>query len=123
MTNAINTLADLIRDNGPIRTARVSSAQSGTQYSYWGATRYELRLTADGIPTNQSLERARSDRRSVRLAQWDCAELCERENRIQLQAIGRLTEADAQAVLYAFIIMPADCDDHPATAGTQLMYV
>lgn len=94
-------LAHHIRQHGPIRTARVSSAHSSTQYSYWGAVRYQIRLTADGSPTNCALERASSDRRSQRLVERDCDNLCESEDRIRCQTIGRLSESECGCVLLA----------------------
>lgn len=100
--SAINTLVDLILTHGPIPTVRVSSAQARGRaklYSYWGATRYEIRLTRDGQPSNVALERASSDRRSLRLAQRDASEIARRERRVECQEIGRLSEAAAARVL------------------------
>jgi hypothetical protein len=91
-----------IRTRGPIKTARVSSAQAkgnAKRYSYWGAARYQVRLTADGQPTNAACERASSDRRSERLAERDCEELCDREGRIRVQHIGRLSEDQCRELL------------------------
>lgn len=102
MSENLRRLADHIRMHGPIATARVSSAQArgaAKQYSYWGAVRYEVRLGADGAPTNRPLERASSDRRSERLAERDCDELCESEGRIQLQRIGRVRDADVARLM------------------------
>lgn len=95
-------LADLIRRHGPIPTVRVSSAQArgvAKQYSYWGAVRYELRLTRDGHVANVALERASSDRRSQRLAKADAAALAVREARIVVQQIGALSDIVAAEVL------------------------
>lgn len=90
-----NLLAHHIRRHGPIRTVRVSSAQSHTQYAYWGAVRYEIHLTRDGQPANVACERASSDRRSVRGAERDAAAT----GRLPLQTIGRLSEDDVFYVL------------------------
>lgn len=100
--SAIKTLVDVIRTHGPIPTVRVSSAQArgaAKRYAYWGAARYEIRLTRDGQPSNVALERASSDRRSLRLAEQDAAKLARRERRIVCQEIGRLSEAAAARVL------------------------
>lgn len=94
----LEILTKHIEANGPIKTARVSSAQSATKYSYWGAARYEIRITKAGHLSNVALERASSDRRSKRLAQQDCDALCEREGRIYWHGIGRLTERDAALI-------------------------
>lgn len=102
--SAIKTLVDVIRAHGPIPTVRVSSAQArgaAKQYAYWGAARYEIRLSRDGQPINVALERANSDRRSRRLAQQDAAELARRERRVCCPEIGRLSEAAAARVLRA----------------------
>lgn len=97
----LNLLTHYVRTNGPIETARVSSAQCGSScpWAYWGAVRYEIRLGRDGSPTNVARERAGRDRRSVAGAERDCDAMCEREGRLPLQRIGRLTEYDAQIVL------------------------
>jgi hypothetical protein len=100
--SSVSILAHHIRTHGPIKTARVSSAQAkgaAKKYCYWGAVRYEIRLTAAGLPSNIALERASSDRRSQRLAAEDCESLCEREDRIECPAIGRITEFSARAIL------------------------
>lgn len=98
----ISMLAHHIRTHGPIPTCRVSCAQArgaAKKYAYWGAVRYEIRLTKDGAPTNRPLERASSDRRSLRLAEQDCDAICEREGRVVVDRIGRLKEAEAEDVL------------------------
>jgi hypothetical protein len=92
---ALLDLAAELKRSGPIPTVRVSSAQASCPYSYWGAVRYELRLGRDGQPHNVALGRASSDRRSYRLAEADAAAT----GRLRCDAIGRLTEAQAQAVL------------------------
>lgn len=100
--SAINTLIDLILTHGHIPTVRVSSAQArgrAKRYSYWGAARYEIRLSRDGQPSNVALERASSDRRSLRLAEQDAARLARRERRVVCQEIGRLSEDAAARVL------------------------
>lgn len=92
-------LTQYIRDHGPIPTVRVSSAQSHTQYPYWGAVRYEIRLTREGCPTNTALERASSDRRSERLADRDADKIAAAEGRVRYQGIGRLDNEGAMEVL------------------------
>lgn len=98
----IHTLANLLRIVGSIRSARVSSAQArgaAKGYAYWGAVRYVIRLDRNGHPVNVARERASSDRRSYRLAERDCAEMCDRESRIECYRIGKLSWADADAIL------------------------
>ena len=102
----IDILADVIRAHGPIPTVRVSSAQSGTRYNYWGAVRYELRLTRDGRVANIAQERASSDRRSRRLAERDAEEIAEREGRIELQTIGTVGPSTAASVVDDLISRP-----------------
>jgi len=95
-------LADYIRQHGPVRAVRVSSAQArgrAKQYSYWGAARYELRLARDGYVIAVALERAPAARRARHLAAADASALAAREGRILCQAIGRLTEGQAEEVL------------------------
>ena len=95
----VSLLAHHIRTHGPIPTARVSSAQSGTRYAYWGVVRYEIRLRRDGAPTNAPLGRASSDRRSRRLAERDLDELCEAEGRVVCEGIGQIPEESAESWL------------------------
>jgi len=98
------TLADIIRERGPIPTVRVSSAQArgrAKQYSYWGATRYELRLTRDGRVSNHPLERATSDRRSYRLAYLDALYIAGREGRLLVDPIGVIGPAEEERVMRA----------------------
>ena len=97
--NSVQVLANYIANQGPIPTARVSSARSGAPYSYWGAVRYEIRLDRRGYPSNVAKECARSDRRSQSLATQDCVDLCNAENRIHLQRIGRLNLKTADYIL------------------------
>lgn len=102
MIDTIQMLVDHIRTHGPIPTVRVSSAQAigrAKSYAYWGAVRYEIRLTRDGQPANIALERAGSDRRSARLAKQDADKLAAREGREPCQRIGRLSREDAAIVL------------------------
>lgn len=102
---ALSVLAEHLRAHEPIPTIRVSSAQArgnAKNYPYWGAVRYEIRLTRDGRhPTNVALERASSDRRSYRLAERDADTLAADENRILVQTIGKLDETTAERVLAA----------------------
>ena len=81
-----------IRECGPLRAVRVSSAQvrgRAKKYSYWGAVRYAIGLSADGKRLQcMALERASSDRRSLRLAEDDAYELSFREGRVFTSHIG-----------------------------------
>lgn len=99
----MSALADLTTrlEKSPIRTARVSSTRTGSccPYPYWDAVRYQVRLSGRGYPTNVALARAGFGRRSIRLAEQDCDAICEREGRIKLPRIGRLTEQDASYIL------------------------
>lgn len=95
---SLETLTQML----PIKSCRVSSAKArgeAKKYAYWGAVRYQMRLTHDGLVTNVAMEAASSDRRSLRLAKRDAEELCARENRVMCQRIGHLTEEDAAEVL------------------------
>lgn len=97
-------LAYHIRTHGPIPTVRVSSAQAkgaAKGYSYWGAVRYEIRITRDGLPANRPLERASSDRRSIAGAERDLADLAEREGREECQTLGILPEGACASYLPA----------------------
>lgn len=90
MTTAKEQLASYIRAHGPVKTIRVSVAQArgaAKRYSYWGASRYQIELTRDGMPKHVALERARSDRRSHRLAEADAAAIAAREGRILVRWI------------------------------------
>lgn len=94
-TTALEKLTEYVKLNGPIKSARVSSAQAkgaAKKYAYWGAVRYQIRLTKAGHLSNVARERASSDRRSENLAHKDCWELAEKENRIILQNIGPVNE-------------------------------
>lgn len=102
--SALAIMADYLRLHEAIPTARVSYAQAkgnAKKYSYWGATRYEIRMTIGRYPSNMPNERASSDRRSEKLAQRDCDELCERENRLECHPIGRVSEATALSIMTA----------------------
>jgi len=81
-----------IRECGPLRTVRVSSAKArGTAkgYAYYGAARYMVTVAKsyDGL-CNVALEAASSDRRSVRLAERDAEAIALAEDRAETQAIG-----------------------------------
>lgn len=94
----VRTAAERIRQwieaSGPIKTVRVSSAQA-KQYQYWSAVRYRIVWSArHQWPVNVPVERASSDRRAHSLAVEDALALAEREGRIHLQAIGRLSHED-----------------------------
>lgn len=98
-------LAAYLKRNGAIPAVRVSSASArgrAGQYSYWGATRYEVCVGRSGAPVYRALEAARSDRRSKRLADADARELAAREGRLFLALDpGRLSESETLTVLEA----------------------
>lgn len=100
--NSIEALAAFIKANGPVPAVRVSSAKPrgrAKQYSYWGATRYQIDLGADGSPCNRPLERAGSDRRTRAGAIRDAEALASDEGRVLLQSFGYLTSDDCEEVL------------------------
>lgn len=80
-----------IREAGPVRAARVSSAQAKGRakgYAYWGAVRYAVKITRDGRLSAVALECAASARRSQRLAEQDCTKLANATDRIDGINIG-----------------------------------
>lgn len=97
-TNEYSQALEVLAPFLPIKTVRVSSAQASgraKQYAYWGTARYQLRAAKDGSGVvNMPLERANSDRRSVRLAESDARST----NRLRLQTIGKLGLSEALAV-------------------------
>lgn len=100
-TSALTILTQYLATHGPIGLVRVSSAQAkgaAKRYAYWGAVRYMLHLTADGVPTFAPEERASSDRRTIEGAQKDAEQIANTEGRIYIgqSSVGRLTEMDAQ---------------------------
>jgi len=100
---AKQVLADYIRQNGPIPTVRVSSAQAkgrAKRYCYWGIVRYEIALAKDGTPKHVALERAASERRSRRLAELDAERLAKEEGSIVVWfASGKLSDVQCEYVL------------------------
>ncbi len=112
----LETLASVIRKRGPIPSVRVSTAKQGSvPYPYWGAVRYSIRLAADGTPTNVAQEHATRDRRTIAGAERDAEAIADREDRVELQRIGRLTEADA-----AFVLLAVDVADAVRAAAKKL---
>lgn len=100
--SALERLAAIIRQYGPVPAARLSTAQArgrAKRYQYWGVARYEIALARSGEVISRALERASSDRRSYRLAEHDWNEVCERENRWPTSTIGRLSEDEAAEIL------------------------
>lgn len=95
-----------IRECGPLRAARVSSAQAkgaAKRYAYWGATRYVIGLAAPRGKSACGLvkvarERASSDRRSQRLAERDLEALCEREDRVDADLVA--ASCDPQSIAF-----------------------
>ena len=101
LMSATQILSDMLRACGSVGLVRLSSAQSGTKYSYWGAPRYELALTRDGRPMVRAEERASSERRSRRLAEQDATERAQAEGRVYVGQcrVGTLRDTDAEAML------------------------
>src|SRR5579862_2880582 len=90
-------LIDLLNSVNIIKTIRVSSAQARGKaklYAYYGATRYCVHLTTDGVPANYPEERASPDRRSYNLAVSDMDKISHIEYRIPIQSIGKLTDEE-----------------------------
>lgn len=95
-------LTAYLLEHGDIKAVRVSSAQArgaAKAYSYWGAVRYVVTLTRDGVPSMQAQERASSDRRSTAGAERDADDLADREDRIRIYGIGRTSAREAEAIL------------------------
>lgn len=102
--SAIETLREIVDTHGPIATVRVSSAQAhgrAKQYAYWGAVRYQIRLTAAGVLTHTACGRASSDRRTYFGAAKDAVALAERTGRLfpTHDRIGRVSEPMAAEIL------------------------
>jgi len=100
--SSLKTLKEIIVTCGPIPTVRMSVAKArgfAKQFKYFGATRYQLRLSVDGKLINMPLERARSEHRTERACSRRLQALSETERRIPLQTLGELDEADAEYVL------------------------
>jgi len=94
---AHEALIALVRERGPIKTVRVSSAGARgrtNKYPYWEAALYEVRVVG-GQLSNVVERGASSDRRSYRLAELDA----QRTGRIRVQRIGRLMNDDCAAIL------------------------
>lgn len=90
-----------IREGGPLRTVRVSSAQArgaAKHYPYWGAVRYAVKITRAGNLSAVALERASSDRRSVRKAEEDAWDMAVREGRVRADWLGTVTLDELAAV-------------------------
>lgn len=98
-----SAVVGVIRSCGPLRAVRVSSAQArgaAKRYAYWGAVRYAIKLSADGQRLIcAALERASSDRRSLRLAESDAEALAESEGRVETQHLGGMTPRSVAALL------------------------
>jgi hypothetical protein len=111
-TSARARLANYIRKHGPVKTVRVSSAQakgSAKKYAYYGAARYLIDLNRQGEPTHICLSRARSDRRSFRLAEQDALAIAAEEGRLVVDyRTGKLNEQQCAMILEQIM-------DHPST--------
>jgi hypothetical protein len=102
MNENLIKLIEVIQTRGPIKTARVSSAQArgfAKKFAYWGVARYQIALGADGQPVNKVVSGASSDRRSLRLVTNDLEDVCSSEVRVKLNRIGHLSDLDAELVL------------------------
>lgn len=99
-------LSILIKEIGPIPAVRVSCAQASgaaKKYSYWGATRYEIRnRKRDGIPIAVAVERASSDRRSIFRANQDAEEIAGKEGRFFCDK-GELNESDCEDAIHFLV--------------------
>ena len=87
-------VAHLLNVHGAMSAARCSSAHSHTDYAYWGAAEYEIRIGGKGYPIAACVRAAGSDRRSTRLAHIDTEELAESLGGIVIDSIGRLRSDD-----------------------------
>lgn len=87
-------LAEYIRQRGPIKMVRVSSAPAVGKHYYWGAAVYEIRVGKIGHPVSVAIRGARTDRRSKDLAEADARKLAKELGAVRLQTIGRLSEYD-----------------------------
>lgn len=89
----LKALSEQIGREGPIPTARISSAQSrGTskKYPYWGVARWEVRIGSKGLPVCSPQKRAPSRRRSMRQVKMDLEKICKEEGRSECYDIGKL---------------------------------
>lgn len=89
----LKALAEQIGREGPIPTARISSAQSrGTskKYPYWGVARWEVRVGSKGLPVCSPQKKAQSSRRSMRQVKIDLEKVCKEEGRSECYDIGKL---------------------------------
>lgn len=111
--NSITFLTHILQRGGEIKTVRVSSAKArgkAAKYGYWGAARGHIALSEyDGMPCHYADERAPSARRAEHLAYRDAEVIAMDENRIPGGRHGRLTEAEASAVLDAIEHRRPDC--------------
>lgn len=87
-----------------IPCVRVSSAKArgrAAKYAYWGVAKYRLRRAADGDGVVcAATGRAKSDRRSERLAWQDARDIARTTACTQSQHIGRVR---SQRVAYEFL--------------------
>ena len=101
MSNKASAL-DVLRQLLPLPAARVSSAHArgrARDYAYWGAVRYTVHESVDGRVVVTADECASSDRRSQRLAEADCDDLCDREGRVRVYGIGEVSNYTAARIL------------------------
>ena len=99
---AITRLTTYVRRHGPIAAVRVSSAKArgaAKAYSYWGAARYEIRISTRGVLISVATERATSDRRSFAGAERDAELIAIAEHRVEVQAIGEIRESEAHVIM------------------------
>lgn len=108
MTDSLRRLlAHHIRTHGPLPCARVSSAASHTQYSYWGVAQYSIRLRVARSRAERDHDRltcvctsaAPSSRRSLRLAHEDCDAVCAARGWLHVVSVGRPTDVEVMRAL------------------------
>lgn len=107
----LEIVADILTDYGPIMAVRVSSAQAhgrAKNYAYWGAVTYRIELTDEGEVVSRPCDCASSDRRSEAGAAADADRLVARLGGVRCQAIGRLSEMDADDVLDQLVALGID---------------
>lgn len=93
---AIDVLRMVVAEHGPITVVRVSAAPlRGKNYKYYGLVRYQLVISKSGDVVARALGRARSERRSRRLAEKDAAET----GLPVIRSIGKISDGEAASVL------------------------
>lgn len=103
MEELVERIKGYLKEHGSIGAVRVSSAQArgrAKRYPYWGAVRYQIRLSRDGRVIVVPEERASSDRRSEILAWSDARDIAAAEGRVLIVgARGELRDWDVEDVV------------------------